>query len=969
MKYKTRINFADSFDVYDVAEADAPIISNVKLKDSTSLDSNITIGSAVSKMLSFTLNNAPVEVFDGQRLTLYGQLDEDMTPDVDFTEYELTDEQVLNDLFEPVNDDIPDGGIEFTPEEVAAIEESFAQDGETDTYEIPFEDETDNDFVETGDNDVYREDDISAEDVGDATEEDEDYISFGEFYITNIQVVGDEYNIQALDGFILMNSKYVPTNNVDTVENMYNDFRTQLNNLTGIETNEEEEYPDLTIIWDYDTTYREAAGYFAGLLGGYATFDRYGALDIRQYMKNNTLSIIDTDIVDLQLNSDSIVFIQGMICDTDITALTNYVKTSADAEDYWTINFTNPFMTQTILNNIYTTYYENLEYTPAKAVLDWTDGIQAGDLINIEDNWILITNQTIDFASGTTTIDSLGTTATLSEGQITDPMVRKMQRTQSNLKSSVQIAQEIAQEADLMATATNQHFWSTTDGIYYLSEDTTVDTSKEYFSKSGDTYTRVTPIGTENPVTEGWYERLGAGAYVTEVSQDEFNDPESTNYHSGKNSLWNSAGMLFRNGLRRLLAIVTGDTTGVAIYDGQGNDTENVVASFTDSGSVIGKYGGSRTIVGNNYISMINSEGVETFRINNAGGNKYQQEVNESYFIYVNKQRPQTATLFNNAIPPDGESFGIDGLRSDGSGASPSIDFNFWFYAGTPETKSQTFTLNNGNGTITIAYDGSRGIEVSLSATEEFDALITKTSFVVFSDAPAFTLGSRTKNQQMGANSLTVGTDLYTDAQNSVVVGQYNAGTTGVSFFTVGCGTSDDVSERANALDVRGYGSFNETVITGVLEVRKRQYKNLDTGGDILAEGNITANNHVVGITETGTTSNNWDYRLWSDGTYEAWRSHGFTGMALTSSSAGTYYGGGTTLGVPTFPNNSNTGVTQCLCTASNAFSHSSGVYLYQTEHASATTATSNLTFQFRAHASTSNAACGLDIYLKGTYS
>lgn len=454
MKYRIKINFADSFDVYDAAEADAPIISNVKLKDSTSLGSNITIGSAVSKMISFTLKNAPVEVFDGQRLTLYGQLDEDMTPDVDFTEYGLTDEQVLNDLFEPVNDDIPDGGIEFTPEEVAAIEESFAQDGETDTYEIPFEDETDNDFVETGDNDVYREDDISAEDVGDATEEDEDYISFGEFYITNIQVVGDEYNIQALDGFILMNSKYVPTNNVDTVENMYNDFRTQLSNLTGIETNEEEEYPDLTIIWDYDTTYREAAGYFAGLLGGYATFDRYGALDIRQYMKNNTLSIIDTDIVDLQLNSDSIVFIQGMICDTDITALTNYVKTSADAEDYWTINFTNPFMTQTILNNIYTTYYENLEYTPAKAILDWTDGIQAGDLINIEDNWILITNQTIDFASGTTTIDSLGTTATLSEGQIEDPTTRKIQRVQKLLAdeieaSRIETEQLVAQKADI----------------------------------------------------------------------------------------------------------------------------------------------------------------------------------------------------------------------------------------------------------------------------------------------------------------------------------------------------------------------------------------------------------------------------------------------------------------------------------------------------------------------------------------
>lgn len=720
MKYKTRINFADSFDVYDVAEADAPIISNVKLKDSTSLDSNITIGSAVSKMLSFTLKNAPVEVFDGQRLTLYGQLDEDMTPDVDFTEYGLTDEQVLNDLFEPVNDDIPDGGIEFTPEEVAAIEEGFAQDGETDTYEIPFEDETDNDFVETGDNDVYREDDISAEDVGDATEEDEDYISFGEFYITNIQVVGDEYNIQALDGFILMNSKYVPTNSVDTVENMYNDFRTQLNNLTGIETNEEEEYPDLTIIWDYDTTYREAAGYFAGLLGGYATFDRYGALDIRQYMKNNTLSIIDTDIVDLQLNSDSIVFIQGMICDTDITALTNYVKTSADAEDYWTINFTNPFMTQTILNNIYTTYYENLEYTPAKAILDWTDGIQAGDLINIEDNWILITNQTIDFASGTTTIDSLGTTATLSDGQITDPTIRKMQRTQSNLKSSVQIAQEIAQEADLMATATNQHFWNTTDGIYYLSEDTTVDTSKEYFSKSGDTYTRVTPTGEENPVTQGWYERLGAGAYVTEVSQDEFNDPESTNYHSGKNSLWNSAGMLFRNGLRRLLAIVTGNVNGVAVYDGQGNADENIIAEFTNEQMRLGALSGNNVIIKpDDSMEMKDVFGETLFKVENktsADGSRFTEyllpiEYDSSLHTYtIYGSGTYTATLQVDYDTISNVSFGGFGNNGWAQGSRPISFFGtitIDSYSGNEVTF--TFTKNEQSGWqmggLMIAYD------------------------------------------------------------------------------------------------------------------------------------------------------------------------------------------------------------------------------------------------------------------------
>ena len=132
----------------------------------------------------------------------------------------------------------------------------------------------------------------------------------------------------------------------------------------------------------------------------------------------------------------------------------------------------------------------------------------------------------------------------------------------------------------------------------------------------------------------------------------------------------------------------------------------------------------------------------------------------------------------------------------------------------------------------------------------------------------------------------------------------------------------------------------------------------------ISSSDNVSRNTAII---ESGTTSNSWDYRLWSDGTYEAWRSHGFTGMALTSSSAGTYYGSGTTLGVPLFPNNGNTGVLQCFCTANNAFSHSSGVYLYQVQH-NATTPTAEMTFQFRAHASTNSAACGIDIYIRGTY-
>ena len=99
--------------------------------------------------------------------------------------------------------------------------------------------------------------------------------------------------------------------------------------------------------------------------------------------------------------------------------------------------------------------------------------------------------------------------------------------------------QELAEDAEAVANAVSQHFWSDTDG-----------------------------------------------AHVTEVTQEEWYDSGGASYHSGANSLWNSLGMLFRDGMTNLMAVLT---SGVAIYDGLGNAASNIVASFTDTGATIGR--------------------------------------------------------------------------------------------------------------------------------------------------------------------------------------------------------------------------------------------------------------------------------------------------------------------------------------------------------------------------------------------
>lgn len=61
--------------------------------------------------------------------------------------------------------------------------------------------------------------------------------------------------------------------------------------------------------------------------------------------------------------------------------------------------------------------------------------------------------------------------------------------------------------------------WYESDGqspaTYTLPTDTTVDTSKTYYSKSGDEYSAVSDYAAAlNPVKEGWYESDGGTGYV-----------------------------------------------------------------------------------------------------------------------------------------------------------------------------------------------------------------------------------------------------------------------------------------------------------------------------------------------------------------------------------------------------------------------------------------------------------------------
>lgn len=176
-----------------------------------------------------------------------------------------------------------------------------------------------------------------------------------------------------------------------------------------------------------------------------------------------------------------------------------------------------------------------------------------------------------DVSSGDDVLVSLS-----GDGPLKAPMVIANPGSGDRQKAQTAAAAALAAAAQAVAEATGQHFWEDSNG-----------------------------------------------AHVTQVTQDEWSDSGDPNYHSGPNSLWNALGMLFRDGLTNLLAVLP---TGIAIYDGLGNDATNIVANFTASlielgknstSSIISLCGGSGTIEysSNDYLNILKTVASGNIRI------------------------------------------------------------------------------------------------------------------------------------------------------------------------------------------------------------------------------------------------------------------------------------------------------------------------------------------------------------------
>lgn len=132
-------------------------------------------------------------------------------------------------------------------------------------------------------------------------------------------------------------------------------------------------------------TYREAIGFIASFLGGFARFNRDGKLEIISYT-NTGFSVTGDNYFKLKTNQN--VFTIGRLSckagqkkDSDGNAVDNILTAGSSGNE---VQFENPIMTQTQLNNIYNVL-KNLSYMPYS--MDWqgNHALQAGDKIAITD--------------------------------------------------------------------------------------------------------------------------------------------------------------------------------------------------------------------------------------------------------------------------------------------------------------------------------------------------------------------------------------------------------------------------------------------------------------------------------------------------------------------------------------------------------------------------------------------------------
>lgn len=264
--------------------------------------------------------------------------------------------------------------------------------------------------------------------IGLKLEEDIEYIPMGVFIPDEITVVSDKLSITGYDRMMKLSPSYVSSlpDQTDTVSVL-----TEMVELTGVPISTDG-IATIPMIKPVGFTYREVLMYIAQLHGGFANVNREGVVEIHFWEESDY--VLDADMG-----------IKGFAVSGEMYMVENISARGADSQVFSTgngekgISFTNPFITQHILDAIWDKV-KGFTYNPVECpVITGDPRLDPWDLIevvNASGNHYKVPLMSIKYeydGGVSATIVSTVETATVESYDYKGPM----ERLQENLESKV----------------------------------------------------------------------------------------------------------------------------------------------------------------------------------------------------------------------------------------------------------------------------------------------------------------------------------------------------------------------------------------------------------------------------------------------------------------------------------------------------------------------------------------------------
>lgn len=369
MKYRTKV-IINGAELPDEQKDNASSITGVSVTGSCG--NGFQIGSTASSMLEFTVIKPYKESFDGDKVDLYvlPMESEEEESRTDALEAEVGDREETEHIEDTDEEnDVDTEETEDTDEEAEDVTEAeeAESEAEMDALELDLYDMMNGEAAEDGE---------GAEE--EAVPEGDGWDILGTFYVFKQQNNNDgTVTLQCFDGFQLMNDPYIPAQKNGTFQQFYDDIRAQCQ-AKGIIVDEETFEAELNPVleWNQDCTLREAIGYLAGLQGGFATFGDDNTLGISYFGYNDEV-LLTSELLSRTTTSAGETMVDGIVCTVNLKQ-----DTMEAGEGGQSLYMYNPFMTQELLDNIFS-QYRGIRYTGAVVQARWGPSLVPGEFVRI----------------------------------------------------------------------------------------------------------------------------------------------------------------------------------------------------------------------------------------------------------------------------------------------------------------------------------------------------------------------------------------------------------------------------------------------------------------------------------------------------------------------------------------------------------------------------------------------------------